>query len=544
MDHSAWQGSEDSWAAGARLAAAALLFALPSPASAQPCQVVQQTAATLLSLPAGKTCTDSGVSCASTVRIALDRTTSLPVVLWYTNDAKLRFRRLIGAAWAAAEVVPTGGVTLPKNSVGTLEAAIHAFDKSGRMHVLVSDGKKVYHLTRSATAKSWTAPQAVHTITKSSLTGLKLFAGFDNKDDLHLVYWYEAGIGYVYHGRKSTSGWSWTKIGGGRHIDVAFEGSGAVHVSWIRKLSSNPANWQAYYRRREAKGTWLAEEKVTNEKPVAQTIGPLAIHPAVAADPKGGAHVIYPVDPPDSKGNDDGHASYTWRSGANKWSAPKQLFANARHSAMLELVIDGAGVKYAFGLNLKCRLATDPLSGAWKTGNWHSHAGGYRFFFFDGTYGNSGAWLAYTTGREWGPVEVIHLRRSGSCACEKLGGCAPKQLQKQTCGACGTRTRTCGSYCNWGAWSKCVECAQKDSGPPHDGTPSKDSGPPSEAGPPKPEAGTADSRPGSDGAGEEGQMTGGCQCAQGPEAGEGGWLLVVLALVGLFRRRRRVWDER
>ena len=530
-------GSEGSGGARVGLAVALLLCALPSPAGAQACQVVQETAVTLLSLSAGKKCTDSGVSCASTVRIALDRTTSLPVVLWYTNDAKLRFRRFTGAAWAAAEVVPTGGITLPKSAVGTLEAAIHAFDKSGRMHVLLSDAKKVYHLIRSASAKTWTAPQAVHTITKSSLTGLKVFAGFDSKDDLHVVYWYEAGIGYVYHGLKAASGWSWTKIGGGRHIDVALEGSGAVHVSWISKLSSNPANWQAYYRRRDAKGTWLAEEKVTNEKPVAQNIGPLAIHPAVATDGKGGAHVIYPVDPPDSGGNDDGHASYTWRLGAGKWSAPKKLFANARHSAMLELVIDGAGVKYAFGLNLKCRLATAPLSGTWKTGTWNSHAGSYRFFFFDGTHGNSGAWLAYTTGREWGPVEVIHLRRKGSCACEKQGGCAPKQLQTQACGACGTRTRTCGGYCNWGAWSKCVECANKDSGPQHDGAQPKDSGPSPEAGQPKPEAGTADSRPVAD-AGEQGQMTGGCSCVLGPEACGSGWL-VALVLAGLLCRRRR-----
>ena len=498
------------------------LLALPSPAQAQPCQVVQQQATTLLGVPAGKKCGDSGVTCASTVRIAMDPTTSLPVVLWYGDDSKLRFRRFTGAAWAAAEVVPAG-VSLPKNALGTLEAAVHAFDAGGAMHVVLSDAKKVYRLSRAAGAKTWSAPVAVHTIAKSSLTGLKVFAGFDKKGDLHVVYWYEAGIGFVYHGLLGKGAWTWTKIGGGRHIDVAFEHSGAVHVSWIRKLSSNPANWQAYYRRRDAAGKWQAEQKVTNEKPVAQTIGPLAIHPAVAADGKGGAHMIYPVDPPDTKGNDDGHASYTQRSAAGKWSAPKVLFANARHSAMLELVIDGAGVKYAFGLNLKCRLATAPQTGAWKTGTWHSHKGGYRFFFFDGTHGNSGAWLAYTVGREWGPVEVIHLRRSGSCACEKQGGCAPKQTQKQACGACGTRTRICGAYCNWGAWSACVEC--KDGGSPAKDGPSASDG--------SPKADARDARPGGDSTSPHEQVSGGCEseggCECGVGSGAGGAWLVLLA---------------
>ena len=33
--------------------------------------------------------------------------------------------------------------------------------------------------------------------------------------------------------------------------------------------------------------------------------------------------------------------------------------------------------------------------------------------------------------------------------------CAPGQKQTQACGSCGTRTRTCGSACTWGAWSGC-----------------------------------------------------------------------------------------
>lgn len=438
------------------------IFAAPGAASAQPCQVIQEKAYLLQAVASGKKCGDSGVLCASTVNIAVDPTTQLPVVIWYSDDHKVRSRRFDGAAWAPAKVVPTPGITLPLGSVVTLRGLAHAFDSKGRMHLIISGGKKVFHLEKGS---SWSAPQPIHTISHSNLTHLSTHVGFDAQDRMHVVYWYEAGGGHIYYAQKTSSGWSsWTKIGNGRHIDVAFHKSGTVHVSWTSKLSSNPANWQAFYKRMDAQGKWLPQEKVTNEKPVSQNIGPVAISPSVAVDAAGLAHLLYPVDPPETKGDDDGHASYTWRNAAGTWSQPKVLFNNARHSARTALVVDGAGVKYAFGLNLKCRLAVDPLSGNWTTSNWHSHAGGYRFFYLNGTYTNSGAWLVYMVGREWGSVEVIHLRRIGSCACEKQGFCAPKQTMTQACGTCGKQTRVCGNYCNWGPWSPCQECPGQDSG--------------------------------------------------------------------------------
>lgn len=522
-----------------------LLAALPSTARGQACQVAQGKAVTLLPVPTGKKCGDSGVTCASTVRVAMDPSTSLPVVLWYGDDKKLRLRRLSGAAWAAADVVPAG-VTLPSNAVATLEAAAHALDKAGTVYVVASDGKKVYLTSRKAAAKTWSAPAVIHTITKTKLTGLKVFASVDATGRLHVVYWYESGIGFIYHGLRQagSSQWTWTQLGGGRHIDVAFAPSGAVHVSWVRKLSKDPANWQAYHRRRDAAGAWLKEEKVTSETPVSQTIGPVAIHPAVAMDVKGGAHMIYPVDPPDDKGDDAGHARYTQR-GAGGWSKPQTLFSNARHSAMLKLVLDSAGVTYAFGLNLKCRLATRAPGGAWKTGTWHSHKGGYRFFFFDGISGNSGAWLAYTVGREWGPVEVIHLRRTGACACEKQGGCTSGQQQKQSCGTCGTRTRTCGGYCNWSPWSPCKECPGADGG----GAPNDAALPPQDGAATITEAGAPDSR--ADSSPGQPQLSGGCSCDGGgcectAGAGAGGaWPVIVLLLcLGVAAAARQISESR
>jgi MYXO-CTERM domain-containing protein len=42
-----------------------------------------------------------------------------------------------------------------------------------------------------------------------------------------------------------------------------------------------------------------------------------------------------------------------------------------------------------------------------------------------------------------------------STTCETTCACSPGQTQKEGCGNCGSRTRTCTSSCQWGAWSTC-----------------------------------------------------------------------------------------
>ena len=43
----------------------------------------------------------------------------------------------------------------------------------------------------------------------------------------------------------------------------------------------------------------------------------------------------------------------------------------------------------------------------------------------------------------------------GTCKGATIG-CKPLTAQNQTCGNCGTRTRTCSSTCTWGGWSACT----------------------------------------------------------------------------------------
>ena len=216
------------------------------------------------------------------------------------------------------------------------------------------------------------------------------------------------------------------------------------------------------------------------------------------------------------------------------------LFKNARHSAITELVVDGAGVKYAFGLNLLCRLATDPLSGSWAPGTWANHSGGYRYFFIDSTYTDSGAWVVHTVGREWGPIEVSHLRRTGTCACEKTGGCKVKQQQTRKCGVCGTQTRTCGGYCNWGSWATCKECPGADGGATHveGGTSPGDNGVDSAAA--HPDGATSKTDLSTKDAGHAaGGLSGGCGCQTLGSGDTGGASLALplLLLLGLLTRR-------
>ncbi|HQK17575.1 MAG TPA: M23 family metallopeptidase, partial [Polyangiaceae bacterium] len=43
-----------------------------------------------------------------------------------------------------------------------------------------------------------------------------------------------------------------------------------------------------------------------------------------------------------------------------------------------------------------------------------------------------------------------------STQCESVCACSPGQTQSEACGNCGSRSRTCGSNCQWGGWSSCT----------------------------------------------------------------------------------------
>lgn len=520
----------------------ALLAARPWPARAQTCQLVQQPASRLYGVDSSQ-CGTAAKPCAAAVRITVDRLSGLPIILWYSDDKKVRYSRFDGSKWSAAAVVPLGGLTVPEHKAisTTFNAVSLATDSSGRLHVVLSDGKQVYHLQRGAGA--WTKPQAIATIPHSNLTGLETFAATDGQDRLHVTYWYEAGVGFVRHAVRASGSWSsWADVGGGdaRHIDVALEQSGALHVSWIRRMANSGGlrNWQAFYRRRAPGGAWGAIEQVTSEKPVATTIGPLAIKPSVAVDPAGVAHVVYPVDPPDSGGDDDGHASHTQRSATGKWSKPVKLFTNARHSALLQLVVDSRGARYAFGLNRQRRLSLRPPGGAWKQGTWHSSKGGL-WFFFDSVATAGGAWLAYVPARRWGPVEVLYIRRKGSCGCVGYGVCSPGQSQSKSCGVCGTSNRSCASTCQWSKWGPCDKCPGKDASagpdqaaPAGDGVSKVRDGQASHRGRDVRSAGPAISGEGC-----------GCEVA-GQRGGSGLWLVLLLLLRRRAGRRHQLKKAR
>lgn len=506
----------------AALPATVCLLLLPaSHAGAQPCQVSLEPAMRVFG-PDPAQCDNQ--ACASTVRIAMDPTTQLPLVIWYGDDGETRLSRFDGTSWSSPEVIPTEGIMVPRH-IGidtTFEAIAHAVDSQGLLHLVISDGTNVYYMQKGA---GWSSPQAIHTIPHIDLTALEIFAEVDGQDRLHVVYWYEAGIGFVHYARRSAGVWSdWTDLGYGRHVDMAVSSAGEVHVSSINKLGNvgDLVNWQVFYQNMNESGVWSNATQITTEPPVSTIIGPLAIQPSVAVDAQGQAHLAYPVDPTDDLGDDDGHASYMWRNASGSWSTPLPVMQNARHSAMLRLVVDSANVKYLFGLNRARRYAVAVPSESWVTGQWHTEADGL-WMFFDATNGPSGAWLAYVPHRRWGPVEVLHARRTGSCACEETGGCAAGQTETRSCGQCGTQSRVCGNYCQWSAWSECNECTD-----PQDGAVISDGG----------EGVTDSGMVGNTGSG----MTRGCSCGAGGRPHQGslgfaGLAMLIGLVLGVSRMR-------
>lgn len=104
---------------------------------------------------------------------------------------------------------------------------------------------------------------------------------------------------------------------------------------------------------------------------------------------------------------------------AGGWSDAEVLISkNAAHAAVVSMAIDPAGVRYAFSLNWKKRFRVDTGGGFGPEDFWHysgSNPTHNRWFRLDSVAVQSGTWIAYIAGRNWGPIEVAHFRRTGDC---------------------------------------------------------------------------------------------------------------------------------
>lgn len=389
-----------------------LSLLLAENASAQPCDVVLEEAVQLW----------GGEDEGSAPSIDINHLTGHPAVVWVANDDTIRVSRFDGSGWSAVETIDTGGI-LPcfrgddPHPLPALSLAINSF---GEHHILIADDFHLYHFVQEG--PGWSAAEIVTDIVTPSEVDahLPVRAEFDADDVLHVVYSVDKGndgsgkgVRYV---RLDGSGWSepvWLGSGPSMHMRVGPDRS--VHVSWLsfHGMVDEMRNYQGHYRQRTPGGEWLDEEQATDEAPVGN-LGPVAIHPVVAVDPSGGAHMLYPVDPPNPAEDppEAGHASYIFRTGTD-WSEPLELFPNAAHAAFVELEIDPAGIIYAFGINWHKRYRVDPGSGFEPTEFWNP--ANSRWFGRDSVAGPAGAWLAYIHGRRWGEVEVILVRRTGDC---------------------------------------------------------------------------------------------------------------------------------
>jgi len=379
-------------------------------ATAQPCGVTALDAVELDDL-------------GSAVYVAINHLTGDPAVVWVADDDLVYLSRNGPAGWSAVELVDTGGiipVTSEIDAHHSLSGMALAIDSYGAYHLIIGDGTFLYHFEDHGTG--WSAGEIITDTVAPDPADPHLIvrADFDTDDVLHVVYAIDGGddasgkgLRYV---QLDGAGWSlpyYVASGPFMHMSLGYDGT--VHVASLQfhGMVGTWRNYQGHYRQRAPDGTWAPGDQATDEAPVG-TLGPVAIRPAVASGPDGEVHLIYPMDPPDptTAPNEAGHASIITRTGGG-WTTPLELFPNAIHAAFVEIAIDPAGVVYVFGINWQKRFRVDLGAGFEPVAYWDS--ANSRWFSRSVAAGPTGAWIAYAASRRIGPVQVVHLQRTGDC---------------------------------------------------------------------------------------------------------------------------------
>jgi hypothetical protein len=397
-------------------------------AAAQPCQVTRHDPVTLYGV---------GEELGGLVAINMDHGTGNPVVVWIGEDHQVRISRYDGSAWTAHQAIDTGGIEPSFETDETSGESYYmrglslAVDSFSRVHLIIADESHVYHFVEAGGV--WSGPEIAGDTVPPDPNDphMDVRADFDSDDVLHVVFAIDRGNEAsgkgLWYLRMDESGWSdqqWIAGGPMMHMRVEQRRAHVACLSFYGMTGPDDEwrNYQGHYRQCLEDGTWLDEEQATNEPPIG-TLGPVAIHPAVAAGPDGIVHMIYPVDPaiiPEDSTVETGHASIITRDAAGTWSDPTVIFPeNAIHAAFVDIVIDPAGVIYVFGINWQKRFRIDAGEGFTVEQFWHFNSRGEptfsRWFYYDSVAAPSGAWLAYVAGRRWGPVEVVHFERTGDC---------------------------------------------------------------------------------------------------------------------------------
>jgi surface antigen len=241
-------------------------------------------------------------------------------------------------------------------------------------------------------------------------------------------------------------------------------------------------------------------------------------------------------------------ACCNWKVGLPGWGNANQWAGNAKANASYEVktsaVVGSIGVRvsgtyghvvYVTAVSGSTITVTEMSCGGFYGMRSHSYASSY----FDGGFIVKKSACACTPGKtstascgncgtktrtcgtdcQWGSY--------GSCSGE--GSCTAKATQSQTCNGTGTRTRTCSSSCAWGSWGAC-SATDAGGGGASDGATSSETSMLLEPGPAIPggEAGPGTASP------ESHHFQGSCQAAPG----DPGSLLVALGpLVALILRR-------
>ena len=183
------------------------------------------------------------------------------VRVWKANVA--------GIPTGFSEVDPANRPTASGDSANVIVSVDVRLDRNGIAHVIYVDETNgtLYYRTFSTATDTWGAASVIATGVKASFFTIKRSRNpaaltLDANDKPQVVY--VSGSDLVYVNRVSGSWSAPVTISSGSfpiHPQIAFDGTGNLHVTWLDDIQ-NPPTSVIRYVQRTAAGTWLPREVV------------------------------------------------------------------------------------------------------------------------------------------------------------------------------------------------------------------------------------------------------------------------------------------
>jgi len=308
------------------------------------------------------------------VRVAMDPTVGLPVVLLDDDAGGLYFRRFHGPDWGLPVTVDTQGQTPFTASFDLV------LDDYGRPRVVFVSGDGVYH---TRLMNGWSTLEQIRpfspAVPPEDWGAFTVRLERDLTGRLHVILWSEVSGRHGYHYVDEGAGFALTEevCNGGRSLRGATDEAGNLHFTCVRNAVEQ---YQVYYQVWSPGSGWTGLEQITHEPQPPGGTGPLGFSPEIGIDSLGAPHVIYPMHATDDA-HADGETHYITL-GASGWTAPVFMLDSWGHGAHPCFAVDHRDTKVAVGMINQKIYAADfddgngfSASASWSTvgGFWHYH---------------------------------------------------------------------------------------------------------------------------------------------------------------------------